>query len=222
MNCDLFTERLDDLIDGTLPGAEAAAAERHAATCPECAGELEIARRIVDLAKGLPRSVEPATDLWPAIGARLVAKDNVVRGLFGRGLRSWLAVAAVITAAVGSVVVAYTVGRQQAHIVVVERNETPAAEPASSGGGSMFAVEAQFQEARDELLQALSRREGQLSPETTAVVFDNLRVIDAAINRISTALGNDPDNPMLTGQLTRAYRQQIQLLRRANRLPAEI
>jgi hypothetical protein len=222
MNCELLTERLDDLIDGTLPSTEVAAAERHAATCPACAGELEMARRIAGLARDLSRSVEPATDLWPAIGARLVAKDNVVRGHFGRGLRSWLAVAAVITAAVGSVVVAYTVGRQQAHPVVVERYEPPLAVPASSGGGSMSSVDAQFQEARDELLQALSRREDQLSPETTAVVFDNLRVIDAAISRISTALGDDPDNPMLTGQLTRAYQQQIQLLRRANRLPAEI
>ena len=222
MNCDLFNERLDDLIDGRLPSAEAAAAERHASTCTDCADELEMARKIVGLAKDLSRSVDPATDLWPAIGARLVARDNVVRGRFGRGLRSWLAVAAVIAAAVGSVLVAYTVGRQQARTVVVERDETPLAVPASSGDGSTHAVEAQFREARDELLQALSQREGQLSPETTAVVFDNLRVIDAAISRISTALGDDPDNPMLTGQLTRAYQQQIQLLWRANRLPAEI
>ncbi len=136
-------------------------------------------------------------------------------------MRSWLAVAAVVAAAVGSVLVAYTVGRQQAQVVVVEKTETPSAVPAKAGGGSMSAVEVEFREARDELMVALVQREGQLSPETVAVVYDNLRVIDGAISRISAALGEDPENPMLAGQLTRAYQQQIQLLRRANRLPAE-
>jgi len=221
MNCDFFRERLDDFIEGTLSAAEAAAVEQHATTCRGCADELERARTLLELVEGLPPWVDPSADLWPGIEARLETKDNVVRGRFGSQMRSWLAVAAVVAAAVGSVLVAYTVGRQQAQVVVVERTETPLAVPAKVGGGFMSAVEAEFREARDELMVALVQREGQLSPETVAVVYDNLRVIDGAISRISAALGEDPENPMLAGQLTRAYQQQIQLLRRANRLPAE-
>ena len=222
MNCDLFRERLDDFIEGTLSATEAAAVEQHVTTCRDCDDELLRARKVLALVEDLPPWVEPSTDLWPGIEAHLETKNNVVRGRFGGQMRSWLAVAAVVAAAVGSVLVAYTVGRQQAQVVVVERSEAPLAVPAKVGGGSMSAVEVEFQEARDELLVALVQRERQLSPETVAVVYDNLRVIDGAISRISAALGEDPENPMLAGQLTRAYQQQIQLLRRANRLPAEI
>ena len=54
------------------------------------------------------------------------------------------------------------------------------------------------------------------------MVFDNMRVIDAAIERITAALDEDPRNLLLASQLTTAYQQQIELLRRANKLPAEI
>jgi hypothetical protein len=83
-------------------------------------------------------------------------------------------------------------------------------------------VEAEFHQAKTELLNALEERRGSMSDETLKVVHDNLEVIDGAINRISAALESDPNNPMLRSQLTWAYHQQIQLLQRANRLPAEI
>ena len=60
-----------------------------------------------------------------------------------------------------------------------------------------------------------------MSPETLRTVDDNLRVIDEAIERISSALVDDPLNPRLANQLASAYRRQIDLLQRANRLPAE-
>ena len=221
MNCEQFQMILDDLLDGTLEGVEADAASRHAATCRECGDQLARANELAALVEQLPRSVDPSRDLWSGIAYSLRPESNVVRGRFGTWGRSWMAAAALAVAAVGSILVAYTIGRHHAP-VVVQRSVTPLAVPARAGAGSMAVVEAEFREARDELFAALRARESSLSPETMAVVNDNLLVIDAAIQRISQALGEDPDNPMLTGQLTRAYQQQIQLLRRANRLPAEI
>lgn len=222
MNCRFFRECLDDFAEGGLTAAEAAALEGHAEACGDCAAELQRLRTVLDLVGRLPSEVAPSADLWPGIEARLGATPTVARGRLKAPLRTWLAVAAVVVAAVGSVLVAYTVGRHQAETLVVERQDAPVAVPARADSGSMSAVEAEFREARVELLAALEQRQGQLSPETIGVVYDNLNVIDAAIDRISTALGEDPGNPMLTGQLTRAYQQQIQLLWRANRLPAEI
>lgn len=221
-NCELFRERLDDFVEGALSNAEATALEGHAVACDDCAAELRRLQAILDLVGQLPSRVEPSADLWPSIAARLDVKATVERGRFRRGMGSWLAAAAVVAAAVGSVLMAYTLGRHQAETVVVERSVTPSVVPARAGDWSMAAVEVEFQEAREELLAALEQRQGQLSPETLGVVQDNLRVIDAAIGRISEALGEDPGNPMLTGQLTRAYQQQVELLQRANRLPAEI
>jgi anti-sigma factor RsiW len=222
MKCTRFRAELDDLVDGALSTASAADLERHAAACPVCAAALRQARELQAMLEALPRRVDPPADLWPAIERRLEPAAAVVGGRFGSPLRSWLAAAAVIVAAVGTVVVAYTVGRHQAQTVMVERRETPSVVPARLGGNSLAGVEAEFQKARSELLAALEQREGQLSAETVEIVYRNLRTIDEAIERISDALGEDPGNPMLAGQLTRAYQQQIQLLRRASRLPAEI
>ncbi len=222
MNCSTANQRLDDYIDGTLTRPEAAGVEQHLATCPDCSRRLEELRLVLEMASGLPRSVEPATDLWPGIAARLDHPETVVRGRFGRRSKSWMAVAAVLIVSVTAVLIAYTLGRSQARTVVVHHQATPVAVQASYPTDSFDPVAAEFVEARAELMAALEQRRGSMSDETLTVVNDNLEVIDAAIDRISSALGTDPNNLMLRGQLTSAYQQQIQLLRRANRLPAEI
>jgi hypothetical protein len=79
-----------------------------------------------------------------------------------------------------------------------------------------------YRGARDELMSALDARRSTMSTETLRVVESNLRVIDHAIARITAALSEDPNNPQLTYRLASAYRQQIELLQRATRLPAEI
>ena len=76
--------------------------------------------------------------------------------------------------------------------------------------------------ARDQLRTGLDQRQDELSPETWSVVMDNLLVIDDAIERIETALADNPDDGRLNRQLTVAYRRQINLLQRATRLPAEV
>lgn len=222
MNCNTVNERLDAYLDGTLTRSEAAGLEQHFAACADCNQRMEGLRRILDMASGLPRSVEPATDLWPGIAVRLDRPETVVRGRFGSRSGSWMAVAAMVVLSVTVVLIAYTFGRSQAQTVVVDRWATPLAVQASLGTNSIEAVAAEFVEARTELLEALEQRRGSLSDETLAVVNDNLEVIDGAILRISAALETDPNNRMLRGQLTSAYQQQIQLLWRANTLPAEI
>ncbi len=76
--------------------------------------------------------------------------------------------------------------------------------------------------ARDQLRASLDERRDELSPETWSVVMDNLVVIDEAIDRIETAMVDNPNDGRLNRQLTVAYRRQIDLLQRATRLPAEV
>jgi len=222
MNCKTVNERLDAYVEGRMTRPEAAELEVHLAACESCTRRMEGLRQVLDMASRLPRSVEPATDLWPGIAARLDRPGTVVRGRFGSGSRPWLAVAALLVLSVTAVLIAYTVGRSQARQVVVQLRATPLAVPASLGSDSIESVTAEFGEVRAELLEALEQRRGTLSDETLSVVNDNLEVIDAAILRITAALETDPNNRLLRGQLTSAYQQQIQLLWRANRLPAEI
>lgn len=222
MKCNEIRARLDDLLEGTLTGDERERVERHLAGCADCAGELEAVRRLVDSIAGLPDEIQPERDLWPDVEARLEPRSNLVRGRFREAERRWIAIAATVLAAVGSLLIAYTLGRQHSETTtVVARDATPLAVPAALSDTDFADAEAEFRSARDELLATLESRRDSLSPETRRVVDANLKVIDEAIERISSALVEDPLNPRLANQLASAYRRQIDLLQRANRIPAE-
>jgi len=220
MRCDEARALLDESVDGALTAEDLARVKQHLAGCRDCSSELGELQRLLARTADLPREIEPSRDLWPEIAARLEPVQKVVRGRFGS--TRWLAVAAAVVAAVGSLLIAYSVGRQQAGTRVVTTVEaTPLAVPAGLSATDFADAEAEFQAARDALLATLASRRASMSPETLRVVDDNLRVIDEAIERISSALVEDPLNPRLTNQLASAYRRQIDLLQRASRLPAE-
>jgi hypothetical protein len=126
--------------------------------------------------------------------------------------------------AAGLLLIAYSLGRQHARGPTAARGqqESPLVVPASLPETGVAEAEAELVKARNELLVALDARRGTVSPETLRVVDDNLELIDGAIERISAALADDPWNPRLANRLARAYRTQIELLQRANALPAEI
>ncbi len=219
MNCQGWTDRFDDYLDGRLDAAEAKGLRAHVAGCPSCASELAGVREMRDLASALPRSLEPSRDLWPGIEAR-ISEAKVVRGRFGR--RALLAAAAAVVV-VSSVVTAYFIGRSQA---VVATAESPAIVESGPSQVLLASFEGlgvdNYVATRTELLNAFEARKHELSAETTDVVMENLLLIDQAMDRIAEALGEDPDNEFLMKQLAGAYRRQIGLLQRAVRMPAEV
>jgi hypothetical protein len=209
---------LDDSLDGRLHADEEKLVQQHLDGCTSCAEEFKSIRELRERAAGLPRSLEPARDLWPGI-ASAIDQSKVVRGRFGR--RALLAAAAAVFV-VSSVVTAYYLGRSQA-IVTAEN-------PMVVDGGHSAVLLASFDglgvddfaARRAELLDALKARSHELSPETMEVVMENLRLIDDAMDRIAVALGEDPENEFLMKRLAGAYRRQIDLLQRAVRLPSEV
>jgi len=220
-NCERLLSKLDDLIDGTLDEVEATAAGSHLKSCPSCRSELESVRELLTATRSLPRSTEPEHDLWSGI-AEKIEQRRVVRGGFDRprafSSRSvWLAAAAAAVL-VMSVTTAYMVG--------LERGRPQIAEAPQQHGSYMQAaygdLATDLEIARDQLRASLDQRQDELSPETWSVVMDNLVVIDDAIERIETAMTDNPDDGRLNRQLTVAYRRQIDLLQRATRLPAEV
>jgi hypothetical protein len=225
MRCDELRGLLDDDAPGPLAPDVAARIDDHVAGCPRCAAELEAQGRLQELVAGLPREIAPSRDLWPALASRISTAPKVVEGRFGGGWRWQLAAAAaVMVVAAGSLLIAYSIGRQHARGATAARGqqESPLAVPASLAETGVAGAQAEFVKARDELLAALDVRRGSMSPETLRVVDDNLALIDGAIERISAALADDPWDPRLANRLARAYRTQIELLQRATALPAEI
>ncbi|MCU0302722.1 MAG: zf-HC2 domain-containing protein [Thermoanaerobaculales bacterium] len=216
-DCDAVRSRIDDLLEGGAGEAEAAV-RAHLEACPACRDELEGRRRLAEAVSALPRSVAPERDLWPGIAAR-IEQRRVVRGVFGGRLgdpRRWATAAAAAAVLAVSVTAAYLVGAGRARVAVVEPPAPgPAAVQATYGGAAD-----ELERARDLLRAGLERRRDELSPETWAVVMDNMAVIDEAIARIETALADDPEDGRLNRQLALAYRRQIDLLQRASRLPS--
>ncbi len=219
--CDQLLEMIDDLIEGGLDELDGSAARSHLEACPSCRAEVESALKLQGATASLPRSSEPEHDLWPGI-ARQIEARRVVRGDFenptaprSRHLLMAAAAAAILVLSVG---LAYRAGLERG------RPQTAQAPPVESSyvQASYGDLGTGLELARNQLRSTLDERQHELSPETWSVVMDNLLVIDNAIARIEVALADNPNDGRLNRQLAMAYRQQIGLLQRATRLPAEV
>ena len=62
---------LQDYLDGALTPAERQTVEAHLPTCPACQAEHESLASVRAAVGALPRSIEPPSDLWPEIEARI-------------------------------------------------------------------------------------------------------------------------------------------------------
>jgi anti-sigma factor RsiW len=223
MRCDEIRALLDDYVDGSLARDVATRVDEHLAACPECSAELERLQRLLGLAADLPCEIAPSRDLWPTVAVRIAGTPKVVHGRFSGSWRRRLATAAAVLVAVGSLLIAYSLGRQHSGVrSALAPTASPLAVPARLGDPTFAVAEAELIGARNQLLAALEARRSSMSPHTQRVVDDSLRLIDEAIARISVALVDDPLNPKLANQLAGAYRTEIELLQRATALPAEI
>ena len=217
MKCEDVYPLLDDFLDHRLDGATEPALRAHLDGCDGCRDDLESLASLRRQVEALPRSIEPERDLWPEIEGR-IATAKVVPGRFGR--RALMAAAATVLV-VSSVITAYLVGRHQAASA-----NYPAPTPAAAASDVLSASFSgigihDYRATRQQLLNVIEARRGELSPATMEVVLTNLRLIDEAMHEIALALESDPDNELLIKQLVSVYRQQINLLERAAILPSE-
>ncbi|MEE4272929.1 MAG: zf-HC2 domain-containing protein [Thermoanaerobaculales bacterium] len=217
-DCEQLLSKLDELVDGTLDEANAAAARDHLETCTTCRAEVDLGIELREAARALPRSIQPERDLWPGIAAEIDDR-RVVKGSFRppTPARTWLKFAAAAAVLVASVTIAYLVGLEQARPMVVE-SVTAENDYTMAAYGD---VSSDLESASKLLRAGLEQRRDELSPETWSVVMENLSVIDGAIDRIESAMAKNPGDVRLNRQLATAYRRQIDLLQRATKLPAE-
>lgn len=204
MTCPGLRARFDDYVAGRLSDIEARALEAHLEGCAECEAFLESQAWPIDAVRSLPRAVAPREDLWPAIGSRLSPRESAHRRRVA--VPRWaLAAAAVLLVAVSSGVTA----------VLIRRSAVPSVvQPSGS-------LEAQYAAASEELTAALEKARARLAPETFASIQRSLGIIDAALDESRRALARDPVNEGLQLLVAAAWRQKVDLLRRATGLGAE-
>ena len=159
---------------------------------------------------GLPREIEPARDLWPAIAAQLEPR---------RGQR-WLplAAAAVLLVAASSLITAHVVRRNATPVATV----APAApepgdvRPASFGPG--HALDPEYAAARQQLAAMLAARMDRLPSSARQKVADNLAELHRAADEINAALALQPGDALLEELLLNTYQDELAVLASVNQL----
>jgi anti-sigma factor RsiW len=221
MTCERVRERLDDYIDGTLEEREFQEVELHLASCPGCREEERGVRAVIALAAALPREKAPGHDLWPAIAEEIERRRRFALLAFvPRRPAVW--VGALAAAAAVVVVVVRVPAPRETPSGGPAAVTTPGAvaRPAALGGGvpALAEAEREYQRAAAELMAALDTRRASLSPEATAAIDENLRVIDAALAEIRAAVEREPDSPRLGRMLASTHEKKIETLRRVLKL----
>ncbi len=216
MTCEIFADRLMDLLEGDLDGATCAAMEAHARACPGCGALLANLRRIPAEAAGLP-AFAPSRDLWAGIAARidapvvrLDARRPVWKSPRVRGVA--MAAAVVLTAALGY----RLAGRRSA----VPAPAAPVAARPALPSDTPAAVEQSYDREIAGLRAVLDTRRSHLDSATVAVIERNLVVIDSAIAQCKQALAKDPASRYLMQSLSQSLDTKVQLLRIAAALPS--
>ena len=220
--CHDMEERLNDHADDllSLPGRREV--EDHLAACAGCRETLDHLRRLHEDAAALPHRVEPPRDLWPGIESALQGARNVTRlrpRTVSRPSVLWRMALPAAAAVLLVALTAFVTSR------LLDPNTSRPEDITQSAGLTSLqtfrAAEVDYRQTADDLLAALDRRRDELSPQTIAVVEENLHIIDQAIHEAWAALENDPSqvgNGYLVASL---YQKKVALLQQAIRLPAQ-
>ncbi len=218
-----WTDRLSEYLDGELAAAEVRGLEAHLESCETCHLALRDLRAVVEGAKLLPAE-PPASDLWPAIEARLaprtvhgVSRPPVDMGKARRRRRITLTVAQL--AAAGIAIMLFSAGAVWLTLGggrAPDAQTGPASPAAALTESATFA--AAWESAVADLEAEFAQRRASLDPGTILVVERNLAIIDQAIEEARVALESDPSSAFLNGYMADAMRRKVDLLRQATRI----
>ena len=213
---DSWPDQLSAYVDDELSADERLALESHLAECATCRASLAEVRQVVERAGELSDRV-PDRDLWPAIASRLEQPGAVVDIAARRAVprRVSFSVPQLVAAAV--VLMAVSAG---AVWLTMTSSSTPGESGVSSGGPTMVTAVAapEYDAAVAALEQELAARRSSLDSATVAVLEENLRIIDEAIEEARAALERDPGNTYLNQHLAQTMWGKVRLLRRATGL----
>ena len=214
---DLWTSKLSEYIDGTLPAADRQAVERHLVDCAECRVVVGDLRTVVAEASALT-DTPPTADLWQGIAGRISAGEDGIYPLSATGgrhrRRISFTIPQLIAAGIALVILSGAVGR---FLVSGSASDAPPlpgpglAALQAAAPGSRLAVN----HAVTELQRILEAGRGKLDSTTVVILETNLAIIDRAIEQAQRAIAADPANGYLRDHLAATMRQKLALMRQA-------
>ena len=175
---------------------------------------------------GLPRAVEPARDLWPAIAARLEPRESTRAGP-RRPAWLWQTAAAVLLVAGSSLLTATLLDRSRGAgniaggprataVAPTPTTSDVVAMPAAFGPGAR--LDADYVAARRQLTTMLEARMANLPESTRAKLQVNLGEMRRAADQINAALAEQPGDPLLEELLLITYQDELAVLASVNQL----
>lgn len=177
---------------------------------------------IMQMAAALPRAVQPEKDLWPGIARAIAERESLAepQRLWPRYLARAAAVLLLVAASSG--LTWLSMQKEQAPATLTADNQELSFQPVSGSFGSQYMLGPDFQDARDALLARTDVELEKLSPETRAVVEQNMLTIRAAIEEINKALAAQPDNALLQELLINSYREELKILRQVDSITGSV
>ena len=165
----------------------------------------------------LPREVPPARDLWPDVARGIAASRRRTRVLRAVTVASSLAAAAAIALGVG------IGGRPTpASLVVSPSVSTPAPTPVAAAPPPPLPEEDVYWGVERQLDAELDPRRASLRPAQAAVLDQNLRIVDQAIETTRAEVQRHPDDPELRAELDRAWEDKLDMIRQVTELYSEM
>ncbi len=212
----LTEEQLQGAADGSLDAEQMRLAYGHLATCASCANEVARLRSVMTRAREATPGAPSLDDLWPAIRSRIEESKVVRPGAFtgktaGRRERTpWLAAGSVALAAALLIAAMLEMQGWRTHAVGATQPSPDVAFASAADSTRLYEDESR------RLLNDLVMQRAMLGPSAAASLDGDLAIIDRSIAEQKEALVRDPHNVALQRLLAAAYREKVELLRRAN------
>jgi hypothetical protein len=175
--------------------------------------ERDATRRLDEALGRLPRSVDPAQDLWPVIEARLQSGERRSRARW-----AWQAAAAVLLVVGSSVLTASLMKRDEARVAGSREAAAGVVEVTPAAYGPAYAPDPGYLAARQQLAKMLESRVERLPPSARHKLVANLAEIRRATAEINAALAVQPGDPLLEELLVNAYQDELAVLASVNDL----
>lgn len=165
----------------------------------------------------LPRELPPERDLWPDVARGIEASRRRARTLRTVTMLSGLAAAATF---------ALVMGLRGRHVPVTLAQapsvSIPAPTPVLTAPPPPLPEEDEYQTAERALDAELQARRQSLRPAEVAVLDDNLRIVDEAIETSRAAVREHPDDAELRAELDRVWEDKLDVMRRVTELYSEM
>ncbi len=224
-------ERMNDLVDGSLPSTIVADVRAHLESCSVCREEYAVLSETVSSLRGLPRGGRPPEGSWAGIEGRLGSQEvpepeaaTVVRfpGPLARSRRRrWTLSLPQMAAAAAAVAIVSAGGMWlaiQPGMVVAPTPQRGANEStfvlgaaARAAGTSM----AGYDQAVLELEALVAQGREVMRPETVRALEESLSAIDDAVADVRKALAADPSSELLMSMMVSHQTARMRVLRRA-------